>query len=187
MVKLLQDSRNKSICHIVRVQDKLVDCYSQVYTWDRIWFIVFSPHCLCLWFLTSNLIHWHSNRFFSSLCLWKSVFSTDFQIKKKKKQTWFQRKCIRVCRWERERERDFICLHHRLYCQKIFVWNQAPLFIQRNRGRRKNIDNLLLVTKQFYRHSIEHIQSFNSDSNVIGNTLCFLAFCIRENPESLER
>ena len=52
---------------------------------------------------------------------------------------------------------------------------------------RKNLDNLLLVTKQFYRHSIEHIQSFNSDSNVIGNTLCFLAFCIRENPESLER
>lgn len=104
MVKLLQDSRNKSICHIVRVQDKLVDCYSQVYTWDRIWFIVFSPHCLCLWFLTSNLIHWHSNRFFSSLCLWKSVFSTDFQIKKKKSKLDF-RGSVYVCVGERERER----------------------------------------------------------------------------------
>lgn len=125
---------------------------SSLYLTQDMVYSLFS-HCLCLWFLTSNLIHWHSNRIFQ-VCVSESQCS-KLTSKFKNKANLISEE-VYTCVYERERERDFICLHHRLYCQKIFGWTQAPLFIQGNRGRRKNIDNLLLITKQFYRHSIEH-------------------------------
>ena len=56
----------------------------------------------------------------------------------------------------RERERGISFVYTIGFIVKKYLAETRLLCLYKETGRRNNIDNLLLITKQFYRHSIEH-------------------------------